>query len=554
MYKRTRLRAALLTAIITATMTIAACSTSTSTGSPNSPNAGPTPLLSGRPATGQVADQGGNVTIRLQSDWRDFNIETTNDSISQSLVQNAYQTLLAMNANGKLIPYLATSWKATPTQITFTIGKDSTCDDGTPVTPTIVKNSLQRLIDINAPNNRPNWGPGPYSVTANDKADTVTFKTGTPYGSLAYGFSNIFTANMTGIVCPAGLAPGADLKTKTYGSGPYELVSAEHGAEVQFKLRPDYKGGPDGLTAQTKGLPQTVTYKIVTDDATAANLLESGGLDVAYVSGPDVTRLIADESLAYSISTTWVVYPLTFNELPGHVTADPVLRRALITAIDPKAYVKAVYQGRAVLSPTVATPDAQCFDPSVAKLAPTPSIAAAKKVLADGGYTLSNGKLMKNGHQVSIHLIYDAALDPASEYITNQWTQLGIAVNNDTVPFTVWQQKILAGQSDAQLVPTFSTGPIFGPTSFKLTGPVPPQGNNYAHTDSSALNAAQAKAVALTGNASCAAWDNFQKLLWTGWHMLPLGAPDVYVFSKGFSVSTAHGATPYPIEMRRLAS
>lgn len=508
----------------------------------------------GRPAVGEIADKGGHLNIRLQQDWRDFNIQTTNDSISQSVVQNAYQTLLAQDDKGQLIPSLATKWEATATEVRFTIGTDSTCSDGTKVTPTVVKNSIQRLIDIKAINNKVNWGPGPYTVTADDAANLVTFTTQSPYGSLPYGFSNVFTANMTGIVCPAGLAPDADLKNKMYGSGPYELVDAQHGAQINFKLRANFKGGANGLTAQTKGIPETVTYRIVPNTATAANMLQTGQLDVAFIAGPDVTRLIADQATSYGISNTSVVWPLTFNEHPGHPTADMTLRRALITAIDPKEYVRVVYQGRAVLSPTVSTPNTQCFDASVTQYAPKPSVEDAKKVLADGGYTLSNGKLMKNGEVIEIDLIYDAALNPASEYIASKWTELGVTVNNDTVPFQEWQTKIVAGAQDVNLVPTFAPGPIFGPTSFRFSGPIPPQGVNFARTNSATLNAAQQKAVGLIGDEACSAWKEYQKLLWTEWHLLPLGAPYVYVFSKGWKVDTAHGANTYPIETRRIKS
>jgi len=499
------------------------------------------------------APNAGQLTLRLSSEWKDFNIQATGDAFSQSLIQNGYETLLAQDEAGKLTGYLATSWQATPTSITFTLQKDATCADGTVVTPTIVKNSLQRMIDNKAPYNRANWGPGPYTVTADDAAGTVKFETATPYGPLEYGFSNTFSGNMTGIVCPAGLAPGADLTTKMYGSGPYELVDAVHGDHVTFKLRSDWKGGPGGISAQTPGLAQTVVYKIITDDTTATNLLRTGGLDVANIAGPNVPSLLNDPTYRSVQTTTWVPHVMSFNENPGHPTTDKVLRQALITALDPNAYSQAVFQGRGVVSKSVATPDVECYDPEVEKLAPTPSVDAAKTVLANGGYTLSDGKLMKDGQQVSLHLIYGNLYDPAAEYVTSQWQQLGINVQTDNQPYQQWVAQLVAGQQDATLVTTLSPGPIMGPPSQRLTGPGSPAGTNYSQSNDPALNDAQAKAIQLTGTDACAAWSDYQKIMWQNWDMLPLVAPYDYVFSSsGWYVAPTNARYPYPIQVHKL--
>src|SRR5262249_10908345 len=121
------------------------------------------------------------------------------------------------------------------------------------------------------------------------------------------------------VICPSGLQalqsnPSA-LATSAYGSGPYQLVSATHGAQIIWKLRPNWHWGPAG--SSTKKMPGTLVYKIVTDNTTAANLLLTGGLDLGTVTGPDVTRLLGNSSLGHISAANWFVAALAFNMRPG---------------------------------------------------------------------------------------------------------------------------------------------------------------------------------------------------------------------------------------------
>ncbi|MDF2667349.1 MAG: ABC-type dipeptide transport system, periplasmic component, partial [Microbacterium sp.] len=65
------------------------------------------------------------------------------------LARTSYDTLVRRDAGG-LVPGLATKWTATPTQAVFTVRTDATCSDGTKITPTIVKNSLDYFARPNS--------------------------------------------------------------------------------------------------------------------------------------------------------------------------------------------------------------------------------------------------------------------------------------------------------------------------------------------------------------------------------------------------------------------
>ncbi|MFD0345516.1 ABC transporter substrate-binding protein [Kitasatospora aburaviensis] len=66
--------------------------------------------------------------------------------------------------------------------------------------------------------------------------------------------------------------------------------------------------------------------------STAANLLLTGGVEIANVNGPDRSRLTGHGLATTDVAT---VVGLTFlNQRPGRVLADPALRRALVSALD----------------------------------------------------------------------------------------------------------------------------------------------------------------------------------------------------------------------------
>src|SRR5262245_42293942 len=194
------------------------------------------------PSSGGKAISGGTLSVRGNRDFDTWDPATC--TTCREYASIFYATLLALDSSGKIVPYLATSYSATANSVTFKLRTDATCSDGTPVTAAVVKNSLQRMIDVKAPNNAALFGPGPYTVSEDDATNSVTFSVGKPFSDLVYGFTQLDPGLQTGIVCPAGLADPKRLATTPAGAGPYTLVDAVHGDHLTVKLRSDFKWGP----------------------------------------------------------------------------------------------------------------------------------------------------------------------------------------------------------------------------------------------------------------------------------------------------------------------
>ena len=92
------------------------------------------------------------------------------------------------------MPGLATEWTSTPTTAVFTLRDDATCSDGTTITPTVVKDSLEYFARpdsrIDAPWSQV-FGPGNVpTITADDAAGTVTIDLENPWPDLVAGLTS----------------------------------------------------------------------------------------------------------------------------------------------------------------------------------------------------------------------------------------------------------------------------------------------------------------------------------------------------------------------------
>jgi peptide/nickel transport system substrate-binding protein len=484
------------------------------------------------PRSNSAAAASGTVVVRMPLTWTTLDVQK--NGLDSQLDYAGYDRLLAFGPGGKLIPYLAKSWKVTPKSVTFKLRTDATCTDGTKITPTVVRNSFQRYLDpkTGAPLRTKFFGPGPYKVSANDKAGTFTFRTETPYELLPP-----FAHALSSIICPAGLVNPSRLANKQFGSGPYVLSSLVPGVSATFKVRPEWKWGPSGTTA--RDLPQTLVVKVITNDTTAANLLLTKGLDIAAVAGPDIARLKNNKSLKIKITSNFETHPLLYNMAPGHPTTDIAVRKALSTAVDAKVWNQlANYGGYGIVSTSLFVPGTPCFDPGTAKLIPKTSTDAARSILLADGYTMQGGKLVKNGSPLKIVFInFPGYADPAAaEYVLEQYTKVGIDATLSNRDATAWYDQLSTGNFDVSFL---ATGPFFPVLAYGSSwahgvgdAQLPSNGGqNFGRINDPILESYRNAALNSIGKKSCGYWVKYQERLLGQYYVLPTAANQYLFFS-----------------------
>jgi peptide/nickel transport system substrate-binding protein len=391
------------------------------------------------------------------------------------------------------------------------------------------------------------FGIGDFTATANDKASTFTFSSTKPYRNFLSQFAGF------PIICPAGIAALKSdvnaLNEKAYGSGPYTLVSAAHNDKVVWKLRPDWNWGPKGTSVKT--MPDTLIYQFVADETTAANLMLTGALNIAAITGPDVQRLIADKTIHHQVSPNYLTWPLVFMMKPGGAfDGKEPLRQAIMTAVSRQNFLQAALAGRGVATPSVFRPGSECYDPATAKLIPKTDLAAAKQLLGKSGYSYSGDKLMENGKQVHLKFVASQLMNEGPAYILSVLTNLGIDVDFQNLPGASYGTAITTGQFDVGILRGTLVSGDAGLNLFPFSGLPQPEGKNAAWTGygDNTLTYYVNTGMSNPGKAGCKVFKLYQERLLQKHYLLPLVAANVDLFTKGVTSSAiAPDYGPMPV-------
>jgi len=446
----------------------------------------------------------GSVTVAIPADPGNLDPQMTLISSTRYLDSFAYDTLVNLTGPGTISSGLAQSWKVvSPKKVEFTLRPNITCADGTKMTASVVKQNLDFVG--NPANKSPLLGlfmPVGATVTASNSARTVVVTTNTPNPFMIQGLA------LVQLVCSKGLANRALLDHGTDGTGPYALTGAVPGDHYTFAVRKGYAWGPNGATTAVNGLPAKVTVKVVVNETTAANLLLTGGLNIASIGGPDRTRLA--KAKLFNIVSPAQPNEILFNESPGHPAANPAVRKALVQALNLGQIGKVVTSGFGLkmtqLSLQNFTP---CAGDSVTGNVPAFNTSAAKSGI--GG--------------ASVKLLYASdegpSYAPAAELAQEQLSAAGAKVTLDPQS-TANLQGTLFGTGDWDIV-IIGIG-VANPAQFTafVSGPAPPHGTNFADINNADYKLAVSRAVRRVGTEGCKYWLQGESALFKSGDIAPL--------------------------------
>ncbi|HEV2592698.1 MAG TPA: ABC transporter substrate-binding protein [Gaiellaceae bacterium] len=452
----------------------------------------------------RAAAPSGSATLAIPGDPGNLDPQMTVLQTTRYVDTYAYDTLVSLVGPGKIASGVAQAWKVvSPKKVEFTLRRDVTCSDGTKLTASVVKQNLDFVG--NPANKSPLLGlfmPVGATVTASNATRTVVVATSTPNPFMIQGLA------LVQLVCSKGLANRSLLDHGTDGSGAYRLTGSVAGDHYTFAARKGYSWGPGGATTAVKGLPAKVTLKVVQNETTAANLLLSGGLNVASIGGPDRTRL----GKARLFSTVSPAQPneILFNESPGHPGANPAVRKALVQALNLDQLGKVVTSGFGLkmsqLSLQNFTP---CAGNSIAGNLPAYNPSAAASALKG----------------VKLKLLYATdqgpSYPPAAELAQQQLSAAGVGVTLDPQGVANLQATLFGtGDWDAVIIGIGVANPA--QIEAFLSGPAPPNGVNFANIQNATYKASVTRAVRRVGKAGCTFWLNAEKALFQAGDVAPL--------------------------------
>ncbi|WP_342614401.1 ABC transporter substrate-binding protein [Peribacillus frigoritolerans] len=343
-------------------------------------------------------------------------------------------TLLKRDNKLNIVNDLATSYKVNEDGKVWTVNirKDVKFSDGEPLTAddvvftfeTATKNGS--VVDLN----------GMDKVEAiNDY--TVKFTLKDPQST--------FVNSLVGTGIVPKHAYGADYAENPIGSGPYQLVQWDKGQQLIIKVNPEYYG--------KKSFFKKITFLFLNEDASFA-AAQAGKVDLAYIPAAFSNQEVPGMRLesVKTVDNRGIVFPFvksgdfTEDGLPigNDVTADPAIRHAINIAVDRKALVDGVLEGRGTPAYTSVdglpwwNPDSTIKDAD---------FDGARKLLKEAGWkdTDGDGILEKDSLKAEFTLYYlasDAIRQSLAISVADMIKPLGIQIKVEGGSWDIIEKKM----------------------------------------------------------------------------------------------------------------
>jgi len=527
--KRQHQIVAVTAAALAATMALSACSGSTG----------------GTGAASNIVS-GGTFSVAINDDPGTLSPLTGVSLVQRALVTFGYDSLAYTTPEGEVVPWLAESWEATGTSIAYTLKDGITCADGTDFTAETAAANFTYQADKE---HGTFWFGSSVTedmtATAEGNVVTITSKTNNPF--LLEGTGSIE------MVCQAGLDDPDTLTDATNGTALYSLSSSKPGSEYVYTKRDDYTWGPNDVTSDTKGLPDELEARVITDEATAANLLVSGELNAASVIGADRQRL--DSA---GLKTEGVLNPIgemLFNERKDRPTSDVRVRQALTLGLDRASVGELVTDGNAIDSVSLVNQiPLTCVAGGPEWTLPDTDLEAAGALLDDAGYTLgSDGLRAKDGKPLTIRFIYDAGTPShgaAAEEVQAEWNELGITTDLVAEDSAGWSTDLYQSYDwDTGFIQLAPSSPVV--LSLFFLGETSENGGyNFMGVSNPEYNALATEAfTATTADEACGIWKQAEAELIERVDIFPLAETESPMYLNGVELERPGAIAPTTIRM-----
>lgn len=392
-----------------------------------------------------------DLKIALSADVSSLDPHYLNIAPNVAFSSHIFDALVNVDANGKLVPGLATSWRAVDaTTWEFKLRHDVKFHDGSKFTAEDVVFSLDRPARLTN-------SPGPYTaytkqIVAKKIVDpyTVRLSTATPYGPLALDVSAIFIVSKKA----AEKASTEDFNSgkALIGTGPYKFVSFKRGDRIEVARNDSYWGGKSDW--------DKVSFRIITNSAPRLAALLSGDVDaIEGVPTADLSKLKGNAKFKLEQKISWrtIFWEIDQSErsspyvtdkagkpLPSNPLRDVRVRQAISKSINRKALVDRTMEGLAVPASNIVAPGLLGYNDALKVEAYDPE--GAKKLLAEAGYP--------NGFALTLHGPNDRYINDAQvvQTVAQFLNRIGIQTKVVTLPLSVYFSKARAGEFSVALL------------------------------------------------------------------------------------------------------
>ncbi|MBI4278174.1 MAG: hypothetical protein HY660_06930 [Armatimonadetes bacterium] len=352
-------------------------------------------VATGAPAPAQP-QRGGRLVIAMSVETSTLDVHALPHSWIVEANQYIYETLTDRDDQGRVIPWLARSWRVTNSGKTVTLNLQPGVkfSDGTPFNAEAAKWNLERKLKEKLP-----FHDLITSIDSIDVVNDMTLRLNLKHPALH--LMATLSLKPLAMMSPTAFRKyGKDIAVNPVGTGPFTLAEWRKGQFLRFKRNPDY---------WRPGLPYVdeIVLRTIPDIAVRAQALEAGEVDIAlHLSEVDIQRMQSNPKYRVTSAPAWGQYymPMNNHERRG-ILNDRRVRQAINHAIDRKAMVDTIFLGVGAR-----VSDAPGLTSGIFGYAPVGTYsydpARARALLAEAGWRPGPGGLVeRDGRALRLRLV-----------------------------------------------------------------------------------------------------------------------------------------------------
>lgn len=331
-------------------------------------------------AAAEKAVMGGTVVASIDFQPKSLDpIFGDSDTADRYLANQMFETLVKVGADGKLQPFLATSWEYSEdgTEIILNLREGVVFHDGTPFNAEAVVFNLNRVANPDTKSGRAQDVTEITSVEALDELTVkITLKAPSVVALASLAAEGGYMGSPTAI-----LASGDDYGRNPVGTGPFKFVGWPGGERIVMNKFDEYWGKDEA----GRSLPylDEVIVRVVRQASVAGLELEAGTIHLANsIPVRDAKRLSASESLEL-LPPRLLTHIMVAMNTQNPKLSDDRVRRALAQAFDREQLSLAIGQGEGSVTPVFIAPNEDMFNDELEPWGYNPE--SAKALLQEAG-------------------------------------------------------------------------------------------------------------------------------------------------------------------------
>ncbi|WP_010543627.1 ABC transporter substrate-binding protein [Sphingomonas elodea] len=396
---------------------------------------------------------GGTLVVAAARDNGTLDWQLLADTNSKWLARMTGDSLVYLDEQGAITPWLATAWTVSPDGLvyTFTLRDGVTFADGTPLDAEAVRVNLDRIRNPATRAAMTTAYIAPY--VRGEVVDRLTFRAhlSEPYAP----FLNVLAQAWFGLISPKQIREAPEtIATAPIGSGPFVVTRYVRQQEVVLTRRTDYAWSPPLTGHKGPAYLERIIVRTLPEALSRYTALKAGEVDFLNDAPAQKAAIIrSDPELVFRnrINLGNPVRGITFN-VDRAPFNDPRLRLAFAKAIDRNALSRG--PGFAEYAPTTAFLSASTPYRDTAVVKPLGyDPAGANRLLDAAGWQArgADGIRVKDGKRLRLAVLTSNAngLDQVLVGIQSEVRKVGIDLAIDLVPVAQQTERRRLGNYEA---------------------------------------------------------------------------------------------------------